>query len=89
MLMVKFMKSEVVVAQLIERALPTPGIHGSNPVIGTFYLQSTLFKSCIENTKIMKRRPVMAHLKNFVKIFTTVPMIRLLLFSVVKIGLTI
>ena len=48
----------VVVAQLVERLLPTPEIHGSNPDIGKI-----LFTNCtIEKTKIMKKRPRMAHL---------------------------
>ena len=37
----------VVVAQLVERSLPTLEVHGSNPVIGKIYIerfQSTLYK---------------------------------------------
>ena len=33
----------VVVVQLVERSLPTPEIHGSNPVIGKFYKLLTVF----------------------------------------------
>ena len=48
----------VVVAQLVERSLPTPEIRGSNPVIGkllyqTFNCLSTV--SCIEKTKLKKK----------------------------------
>ena len=48
----------VVVAQLVERSLPTPEIRGSNPVIGkllyrTFNCLSTV--NCIEKTKIKKK----------------------------------
>ena len=32
----------VVVAQLVERLLPTPDIRRSNPVIGKFYLLPTV-----------------------------------------------
>ena len=34
----------MVVAQFVERSLPTPEIRGLNPVIGKFYLLSTVFK---------------------------------------------
>ena len=40
----------MVVAQLVERLLPNPEVHGSNPVIG-------------KKTKIKKKRPGKAHLK--------------------------
>ena len=33
---------DIVVAQLAERSLPTPEIHGSNPAIGKFYSLSTV-----------------------------------------------
>ena len=47
----------VVVAQLVERTLPTPEIRASNPDIGKI-----LSTNCtIEKTKI-KKRPGMAHL---------------------------
>ena len=32
----------MVVAQLVERSVPTPEIRGSNPVIGKLYLLSTV-----------------------------------------------
>ena len=34
---------EVVVAQLVERSLPTPEVRGSNPVIGKIYLYYQLY----------------------------------------------
>ena len=52
----------MVVAQLVERLLPIPEVHGSNPVIGkNLYLTITV--NCIEKSKIKKKRPGMAHLK--------------------------
>ena len=47
-------------AQLVERSLPTPVIHGSNPNI-----DKVLSTNCnkIENTKIKNKRPGMAYLK--------------------------
>ena len=54
----------MVVAQLAEQSLPTPGVRGSNPVIGKIYIE--LFTAnCIEKTKIKKKRPGMVHLKTF------------------------
>ena len=48
----------MVVAQLVERSLPTPEIGGSNPDIG-----KVLSTNCtLEKTKIKKKRPGMAHL---------------------------
>ena len=48
----------VVVAQLVERSLPTPDVRGSNPDIG-----KVLSTNCtLEKTKIKKKRPGMAHL---------------------------
>ena len=54
---------EVVVAQLVEQSLPTPGIRGLNPDVGK--IKST--NCTIEKTKIKKKRPGMGHL--FKKIF--------------------
>ena len=49
----------MVVAQLVERLLPTSEIRGLNPDIGKI-----LSTNCtIEKTKIKKKRPGMAHLK--------------------------
>ena len=39
----------VVVAQLVERWLPTPEVHGSNPAIGKFY--SYIHYQLFEKTK--------------------------------------
>ena len=48
----------VVVGQLVERSLPTPEIRSSNPDISEI-----LSSNCkIEQTKINKKRPGMAHL---------------------------
>ena len=50
----------VVGAQLIDRSLPIPEVHSSNPVMRkNKYWTFTV--SCIEKTKIKKKRPVMAH----------------------------
>ena len=49
----------VVVAQLVDRLLPSPEVHGLNLVIGK--ILST--NSIIEKTKINKKRPGKAHLK--------------------------
>ena len=50
----------VLVAQLEERSLPTPEIRSSNPVIGKLLNGTFVFcqlVSCIERTKIKKKRP--------------------------------
>ena len=55
---------EVVVAQLVERSLPIPEVHGSNPVIGkNLFIHWTFVycQLCIEKTKIKEKRPGMAH----------------------------
>ena len=44
----------MVVAQLVERSLPTPEVRGSNPVIYIERLLSTALK--FENTKIKEKR---------------------------------
>ena len=46
----------VVVAQLVERSLPTPEIHSSNPVIGGFIFTFICATNCIEKMKIQKMR---------------------------------
>ena len=53
----------VVVAQLVERSLPIPEVHGSNPIISKKIILNIclLYISCIEKTKINKKRPGMAH----------------------------
>ena len=54
----------VVVAQLVERFLPTAEVRGSNPVLGKLLCTEHLFTvNCIEKTKIKKKMPGMAHLK--------------------------
>ena len=53
----------VVVAKLVERWLPIREVCSSNPVIGK-NLYQTLTVNCIEKTKVLKKRPGMAHLKN-------------------------
>ena len=53
----------VVVAQLVERSLPTSEISGSNPDIGKiFYTRISTNCNKIEKTKIKEKRPGMAHL---------------------------
>ena len=54
----------VVVAQLVERLPPTLEIRGSNPVIGKTFIKHLFTVNCVEKTKIKKKRPGMAHLKN-------------------------
>ena len=59
----------VVVAQLVERSLLIPEVHGLNPVIGkNLYIYWTFVycQLCIEKMKIKKKKPVMAHLKKYV-----------------------
>ena len=51
----------VVVAQLVERLLPTPGVRGSNPVIGQIYIEHLFTVKGIEKTK---KRPEIVPLKN-------------------------
>ena len=44
-------------AQLVQRLLPSPEVHGSNPVIGKIYIECFVFTvNCIEKTKIKKKR---------------------------------
>ena len=50
----------VVVAQLVERSLPTTEVRGLNPVIGKLLYQTLNCLptvNCIEKTKIKKKRP--------------------------------
>ena len=49
------------VAHLVERSLLIPEVHGSNPVIGKINIENLFTISCIEKTKINKRRSGMAH----------------------------
>ena len=50
----------VVVAQLVERLLPTSEVHGSNPVISKHLITD----NCFEKTRIKKKRPRMVYLKS-------------------------
>ena len=46
----------MVVAQLIEQALPIPEVHGSNLVIGKkLYIEHLFTVNCIEKTKIKEK----------------------------------
>ena len=53
----------MVVAQLVERSLPTPEICGSNPDIG----KVSPTNCALEKTKIKKKRPGMATLSKKVQ----------------------
>ena len=54
----------MVVAQLEEWSVPTPEVHSLNPVIFKTYTRHLFTVNCIEKTKIDKKRPGMAYLKN-------------------------
>ena len=57
----------LVVAQLVERSLPSPEVRGLNPVNGKIYFEHLLSTvNCIEEKKIKKKRPEMAHLKKLI-----------------------
>ena len=45
----------VVVAQLVERSLPIPEVHGSNPVLDKICIENLFTVNCIEKTKIRKK----------------------------------
>ena len=45
----------VVIAQLVERSLPIPEVHSSNPVIGKIYIEHLFSVNCMEKTKIKKK----------------------------------
>ena len=49
-------KLAVVVAQLVERSLPIPKVHGLNPVISKIYIEHLFTVNCIEKTKIKEKR---------------------------------
>ena len=55
----------MVVTQLVEWSLLTPKVPGSNPVIDKLFYRTFVYHTvnCDEKTKIMKKRPGMAHLK--------------------------
>ena len=42
-------------AQLVERPLLTPKVHGSNSAISKFYIEHLLTVDCIENMKIQEK----------------------------------
>ena len=60
----------MVMAQLVERSLPTLETGGSNPVIGKINLLS-INKNCIEKTKIKKKEVGKGTFKNYfcIKLF--------------------
>ena len=46
----------MIVAQLAEESIPTPEVHGSNPIIDRFLKRIVVFVICgIEETKIKKK----------------------------------
>ena len=47
-------KTLVVVAQLVERSLPIPELHGSNPVIDKIYIEHSL-STALKRRKLRKR----------------------------------
>ena len=51
----------MVVAQLVERLLPTPEVRSSNQVIGNKLYLMFFTANCIEKTKIKRKRPGLAH----------------------------
>ena len=48
--------AKLVVAQLVERTLPTPEVGGSNPIVGKIYTEQLLTINCIEKMKMKKKR---------------------------------
>ena len=54
------MSGALVVAQLVKTE-----VRGSNPVIVEKYMEYLFTVFCIEKNKIKKKRPGMAHLKNY------------------------
>ena len=51
----------MVVAQLEERSLPIPEVHGSIQSSAKNYITFVYYHLCIEKTKIKKKWPGMAH----------------------------
>ena len=47
----------MVVTQLVERSLPTPEVHCSNPVIGKIYIEC-LLQILLKRQKARKKRPI-------------------------------
>ena len=58
----------MVVAQLVERSLPTPEVRGSKPVIDEFVYLSTI--NCIVKTKIKKKEAENGVFKTYIPIET-------------------
>ena len=55
------------VAQVVERSLLTPGVSGSNPVIGKHQDKELSFTvNFVEKAKINKKRPGMVHFKSII-----------------------
>ena len=50
--------------QLVEELILTPEVCSLSPVIGNLYIANILTINGIEKTKIKKKTPEMAHLKN-------------------------
>ena len=65
--------AKLVVAQLVERTLPTPEVGGSNPIVGKIYTEQLLTINCIEKMKMKKKRSRVVHFyyKQFSKERTT------------------
>ena len=61
----QYLNRAVVVAQLVERSLPTPEARGSNPFIGKIYIEhlfTCLLSTVLKTMNRNKKRPGMAHL---------------------------
>ena len=54
-------ESEMVVAQLVERLLPTPEVCGSNLVIGKIYIEHCLLSTVLKSQQKKKKSPGIAH----------------------------
>ena len=66
----RLIRAAVVVAQLVERSLPKPGIRGSNPVIGNIFYYQLYLKSDIEKTKIKKKEAANGLIKSHLAMTT-------------------
>ena len=54
----------VVLAQLVERLLPTPQVRGSIPVIGKLYIEHYFLSTVFKRRKLRKKAPGMTYWKN-------------------------
>ena len=54
----------VVVAQLVEKMLPTPEVRGSNSVFGKNCIEYCFLLTVFCKEEIQKKRPGMVHFKN-------------------------